>query len=76
VAQIGYLFLMFPLAFGPCAADAFSGGVMQALSQAFAKAAMFLSADLIAESFGHDKIAELGGAGRATPRRFRAKAHD
>ncbi len=31
VAQIGYLFMMFPLSHGPWAADAFSGGVMQAL---------------------------------------------
>ena len=72
VAQIGYLFLMFPLAAGPWAADAFSGGIMQALSHAFAKAAMFLSAGLIAESLGHDKIAGLGGAGRAMPVTFLA----
>jgi multicomponent Na+:H+ antiporter subunit D len=72
VAQIGYLFLMFPLGHGPWAADAFSGGVMQALSHAFAKAAMFLSAGLIAESLGHDKIAGLGGAGRAMPVTFLA----
>ena len=72
VAQIGYLFLMFPLASGPWAADAFSGGVMQALSHAFAKAAMFLSAGLIAESLGHDRIAGLGGAGRAMPVTFLA----
>jgi multicomponent Na+:H+ antiporter subunit D len=72
VAQIGYLFLMFPLAAGPWAADAFSGGVMQALSHAFAKAAMFLSAGLIAESLGHDRIAGLGGAGRAMPVTFLA----
>ncbi len=50
VAQIGYLFLMFPLASGPWAADAFSGGIMQAMSHAFAKAAMFLSAGLVAGS--------------------------
>ena len=31
VAQIGYLFMMFPLSHGPWAADAFSGGMMQAL---------------------------------------------
>ena len=67
VAQIGYLFIMFPLGHGPWAADAFSGGVMQALSHAFAKAAMFLSAGLIAESVGHDRIAELGGAARVMP---------
>ena len=72
VAQIGYLFLMFPLGHGPWATDAFSGGVMQALSHAFAKAAMFLSAGLIAESLGHDSIAGLGGAGRAMPLTFLA----
>jgi formate hydrogenlyase subunit 3/multisubunit Na+/H+ antiporter MnhD subunit len=72
VAQIGYLFLMFPLSRGPWAADAFSGGVMQASSHAFAKAAMFLSAGLIAESLGHDRIAELGGAARAMPATFLA----
>jgi multicomponent Na+:H+ antiporter subunit D len=72
VAQIGYLFLMFPLASGPWAADAFSGGIMQALSHAFAKAAMFLSAGLIAECLGHDRIAGLGGAARAMPVTFLA----
>ncbi len=72
VAQIGYLFIMFPLGHGPWAADAFSGGVMQALSHAFAKAAMFLSAGLIAESVGHDRIAELGGAARVMPVTFLA----
>jgi multisubunit Na+/H+ antiporter MnhC subunit len=69
VAQIGYLFLMFPLASGthPWAADAWSGGLMQTLSHAFAKAAMFLAAGLVAESLGHDRIAGLGGVGRAMP---------
>ena len=45
---------------------------MQALSHAFAKAAMFLSAGLIAESLGHDRIAGLGGAARAMPVTFLA----
>jgi multicomponent Na+:H+ antiporter subunit D len=72
VAQIGYLFLMFPLAAGPWAADAFSGGIMQALSHAFAKAAMFLSAGLVAESLGHDRIEGLGGAARVMPVTFLA----
>jgi formate hydrogenlyase subunit 3/multisubunit Na+/H+ antiporter MnhD subunit len=69
VAQIGYLFLMFPLAAGahPWAADAWSGGLMQLLAHAFAKAAMFLAAGLIAESIGHDRIADLGGISRAMP---------
>jgi multicomponent Na+:H+ antiporter subunit D len=69
VAQIGYLFLMFPLASGmhPWAADAWSGGLMQTLSHAFAKAAMFLAVGLVAQSFGHDRIDSLGGAGQAMP---------
>ena len=70
VAQIGYLFLMFPLASGPWVADAWSGGLMQAISHAFAKAAMFLSAGLLAESLGHDRITGLGGTGRAMPVTF------
>jgi multicomponent Na+:H+ antiporter subunit D len=69
VAQIGYLFLMFPLARGahPWSADAWSGGLMQLLSHAFAKAAMFLSAGLIAERLGHDRIRDFGGLGAAMP---------
>jgi formate hydrogenlyase subunit 3/multisubunit Na+/H+ antiporter MnhD subunit len=69
VAQIGYLFLMFPLAIGehPWSADAWNGGIMQTLSHAFAKAAMFLAAGLVAEQLGHDRIAELRGIGRVMP---------
>lgn len=70
VAQIGYLFLMFPLVSGSAdiASGAWMGGMLQAVSHAFAKAAMFLSAGLIAKVMGHDRIAELGGAGRALPK--------
>jgi len=72
VAQIGYLFLMFPLAIRPetghpWSATAWTGGVLQAISHAFAKAAMFMAAGLIAEAFGHDRIERLAGAGRALP---------
>jgi len=69
IAQIGYLFLMFPLAAGsePWNSQAWNGGIMQALSHAFAKAAMFLGAGLVAESLGHDRIADLRGVGRAMP---------
>jgi formate hydrogenlyase subunit 3/multisubunit Na+/H+ antiporter MnhD subunit len=72
IAQIGYLFLLFPLAAGfhPWTADGWSGGFMQTLSHAFAKAAMFLSAGLVAEALGHDRIEELTGAGRAMPMTF------
>jgi formate hydrogenlyase subunit 3/multisubunit Na+/H+ antiporter MnhD subunit len=72
LAQIGYLFLMFPLAFAPASAQfenggALSGGLLQAISHATAKAAMFMSAGLIYAALGHDRIAGLGGIARALP---------
>ena len=72
VAQIGYLFLLFPLAFDASAARlaagaALAGGLLQAVSHALAKAAMFMSAGLIAVAVGHDRIAGLGGLARARP---------
>lgn len=70
VAQIGYLFLMFPLlmAGDPDAATrAWIGGMLQATSHALAKAAMFLAAGLIVQSIGEDRVAGLCGAARATP---------
>ena len=52
VAQIGYLFLMFPLAGGRrrLRLGAWTGGILQAISHACAKAAMFMAAGLIAEA--------------------------
>ena len=69
IAQIGYMFLIFPLALGlhPWTTDGWTGGFMQVMSHAFAKAAMFLAAGLIAEALGHDRIAEFAGIGRAMP---------
>ena len=72
VAQIGYLFLVFPLAFDAstgrlAAGTALTGGLLQAVSHAFAKAAMFMSAGLIAVALGHDRIAGLGGLAKARP---------
>jgi formate hydrogenlyase subunit 3/multisubunit Na+/H+ antiporter MnhD subunit len=72
LAQIGYLFLMFPLAFDTGSAelqrgDALSGGLLQAISHATAKAAMFMAAGLIYKALGHDRIAELRGIGRVLP---------
>ncbi len=72
VAQIGYLFLMFPLAAGLAAAQidstaAVNGGMLQAISHATAKAAMFMAAGLIYTTLGHDRIADLRGAARALP---------
>lgn len=72
IAQIGYLFLMFALAVDPTSGQlvmggALAGGILQAITHAAAKAAMFMAAGLVYASLGHDRIAELGGIGRASP---------
>jgi multicomponent Na+:H+ antiporter subunit D len=77
IAQIGYLFFLFPLASTSLAITsataqvwngvAWTGGVLQVVSHAVAKAAMFMAAGLIGEALGHDRIAGFGGIGRALP---------
>jgi len=68
VAQIGYLFLLFPLtAVAMGAMAAWSGGVYHALSHASAKAAMFLAAGNMLRALGHDRLAELAGIGQTLP---------
>ncbi len=77
VAQIGYLFFLFPLASSPLSVSsgtaqfwsgvAWTGGMLQLIAHAVAKAAMFMAAGLIGEAVGHDRIAGLGGVGRMLP---------
>jgi formate hydrogenlyase subunit 3/multisubunit Na+/H+ antiporter MnhD subunit len=72
VAQLGYLFLMFPLAFNPASSalqsgTALTGGILQTISHATAKGAMFMSAGLIYAALGHDRIAGLSGIARLLP---------
>lgn len=63
VAQIGYLFLVFPLARGDAAAAAWAGVVLFMVAHACGKAAMFLVAGTIHHTAGHDRISQLAGAG-------------
>jgi len=72
VAQIGYLFLIFPLAGGdsaaqPWAAGAWTGAMFHALSHGMAKAAMFLCAGLWILAVGHDRLEGMRGLAKATP---------
>lgn len=72
VAQLGYLFLAFPLAGGagaaqPWAAGAWTGAVFQALSHGLAKAAMFLAAGIYIAALGSDRLGDLRGMARALP---------
>lgn len=71
VAQIGYLFILFPLVDAASepgqAATAISAGVFHAVSHALAKGAMFLVAGAVLARFGHDRIADLAGLARRSP---------
>ncbi|MDQ9171610.1 proton-conducting transporter membrane subunit [Oxalobacteraceae bacterium R-40] len=70
VAQIGYLFLFFPLAVQSMPLDtqsAFQGVVLQALAHGLAKAAMFAAAGALILSTDSDEIAQLGGVSSHLP---------
>ena len=70
VAQIGYLFLLFPLITytNPGATEsALQGGIMQIVTHALAKAAMFAAAGTMIMSVGRDDIALLYGASSRLP---------
>jgi len=58
IAQIGYLFIAFPLA-AASGVSAWAAAAYLALSHALAKAAMFLAAGNLLHFGGHDRIADL-----------------
>jgi formate hydrogenlyase subunit 3/multisubunit Na+/H+ antiporter MnhD subunit len=63
VAQVGYLFLLFPLA----TKTAWDGGIYCALAHGCAKAAMFMAAGNIMLTMGHDRIDALRGVSAQIP---------
>ncbi len=73
VGQIGYVFLVIPLAQGsgtgvpPWALDAWRGGIYLLLSHACAKAAMFLAAGTITRALGHDRLHGISGIASKLP---------
>lgn len=69
VAQTGYLFLLFPLAYGASGGthSAFQATVMQVLAHGMAKAAMFGAAGAMVLSTGHDDVERLGGISSHQP---------
>ncbi|ACL73738.1 complex I subunit 5 family protein [Thioalkalivibrio sulfidiphilus] len=65
VAQLGYLFLVFPLmAVTP---GAWQAVVFFALAHACAKATVFLAAGSLQQAAGHDRLAQLGAVMRKEP---------
>ncbi|MCG6864949.1 MAG: oxidoreductase [Thiogranum sp.] len=71
VAQLGYLFLFFPLlqALPPGSARdlAVGGLIILALTHGFAKAGLFLAIGIIQQRSGHDTIRELDGTAQRLP---------
>jgi len=72
VAQLGYLFLVFPLAGGsgaeqPWTTGAWSGAIFHAIAHALAKSAMFLAVGVMILARGHDRLTGLSGIGRELP---------
>ena len=67
LAQLGYLFLVFPLASGASGGVASTAALVQVVSHALAKASLFLLAGRILTAFGHDRLPALGGFGRDMP---------
>ncbi len=68
VAQLGYLFLLFPLAAGESGGfAAWHGGLVFLAAHASAKAAMFLAAGNMLHAAGHDRIRELDGITHVLP---------
>ncbi len=66
VAQIGYLFLLFPF-MGSGGSEGDFALFYFALSHSFAKAAMFLAAGTIFLHMGHDRIRDLAGVRKFLP---------
>ena len=64
VAQLGYLFLIFPLLAAPGALQA---GVMQVFAHGLAKAGMFAAAGVLIKGTGQDTVAGLAGAVERLP---------
>jgi formate hydrogenlyase subunit 3/multisubunit Na+/H+ antiporter MnhD subunit len=70
VAQIGYLFLLFPLTWGvseTVSQQAQQGMTLQVISHALAKAAMFLAAGNLILATGSNRVSDLAGVGRFLP---------
>lgn len=70
VAQLGFLFLLPPLAVGmpeEIRQAAVQGAVYGALAHGLAKAAMFLAAGAVMRAVGHDRISGMRGLGVTLP---------
>lgn len=77
IAQLGLLFIMFPLmhaSAGGASVDAWTGGIVLVVSHALAKAAMFLAAGNMTYAVASDAIRSISGTAHRLPMSFLAFA--
>ena len=73
VAQLGYIFLMFPLMMAGWTSDAdmtsraWAGGIYQVVAHGLAKASLFLAAGVVIHARGNDDLEGLRGLGEKLP---------
>lgn len=68
VAQVGYLYLLFPLALHqPSNRGAWVGALLFVAAHALAKTAMFFAAGNVLHGAGHDRLRDLDGLTHALP---------
>ena len=67
VAQLGYLFLVFPLAGHAAGFNAWGGALFFLAAHACAKTALFLAAGNVLRAAGHDRIGDFAGLAKMLP---------
>jgi multicomponent Na+:H+ antiporter subunit D len=67
VSQLGYLFVLLPVANASGSAAAWQGGVLHLAAHALAKAALFLSAGGVLWAIGTDRVSEMRGMATRAP---------
>jgi multicomponent Na+:H+ antiporter subunit D len=67
VSQLGYLFVLLPVAYGAASATAWQGGVLHVVAHALAKAALFLSVGAVIHAVGSDRVADMHGLAARAP---------
>jgi multicomponent Na+:H+ antiporter subunit D len=67
VSQLGYLFVLLPVAHASGSAAAWQGGILHLGAHALAKAALFLSAGGVLWAIGSDQVSEMRGLAARAP---------
>lgn len=67
VSQLGYLFVLLPVAAASGSAAAWQGGLLHLVAHALAKSALFLSAGAVIWVIGSDRVSDMRGSAVRAP---------